>query len=49
MNLFAKPASLFIGMIMDNFKDTKEVDACLEKNARGASFIKLALDDKSLF
>jgi imidazolonepropionase-like amidohydrolase len=49
MNLFAKPASLFIGMIMDNFRDTPEMEECLVKNARGASFIKLSLDDRTLF
>ncbi len=49
MNLFAKPASVFIGMIMNNFRDTAEMEECLEDNARGASFIKLSLDDKTLF
>ena len=49
MNLFAKPMSLFIGMIMDNFRDTEEMEECLEKNARGASFIKLSMDAQTLF
>lgn len=49
MNIFAKPASLFIGMIMNNFRDTAQMEECLEKNAKGASFIKLSLDDQTLF
>lgn len=49
MNLFAKPASLFIGMIMNNFRDTAEMEKDLEENAKGASLIKLTLDNKSIF
>jgi imidazolonepropionase-like amidohydrolase len=49
VNIFARPASLFVGMIMNNFKDTKEMEECLVENSRGASFIKLTLDDKTLF
>jgi imidazolonepropionase-like amidohydrolase len=49
MNFFAKPASLFIGMIMNNFRNTKEMEHCLEENAKGASLIKLTLDNESVF
>lgn len=49
VNFFAKPASLFIGMIMNNFGDTTEMEECLEKNAKGASFIKLTLDNQTVF
>lgn len=49
VNIFAKPASLFVGMIMNNFRDTAEMEHYLEENAKGASLIKLTLDNKSLF
>jgi len=49
INFFALPASLFIGMIMNNFKNTEEMEECLEENARGASFIKLTLDNRTIF
>ena len=49
VNIFARPISFFIGMIMNNFKDTAEMEQCLKENARGASFIKLTLDNQTLF
>lgn len=49
VNIFAGPASLFIGSVMNNFESTKEMKACLEENVRGASFIKLTLDNQTLF
>lgn len=49
INLFAKPMSVFTGMVMSNFTDMEDMNDCLEKNVRGASFIKLTLDDKTLF
>ncbi|PKN53253.1 MAG: hypothetical protein CVU55_03320 [Deltaproteobacteria bacterium HGW-Deltaproteobacteria-13] len=49
VNIFAKPASLFIGMIMDNFRNTAEMEEYLEENARGASLIKLTLDNQTIF
>lgn len=49
VNIFARPVSLFIGMIMNNFRTTDEMKRCLEENAKGASFIKLTLDNKSVF
>lgn len=49
LNIFAGPASLFVGMIMNNFRNTDEMKRCLEENARGASFVKLTLDNQSLF
>lgn len=49
INVFAKPASFFMGMIMDNFQDTDEMKECLERNARSASFIKLTLDNQTVF
>jgi imidazolonepropionase-like amidohydrolase len=36
-------------MIMNNFKDTAEMEQCLKENAKGASFIKLTLDNQTLF
>jgi imidazolonepropionase-like amidohydrolase len=49
VNIFARPAALFIGMIMNNFRSTDEMKRCLEENARGASFIKLTLDNQTIF
>jgi len=49
VNIFARPASWFIGLIMNNFKDTEEMKECLNENARGASLIKLTLDNQSIF
>ena len=49
MNFFAKPASWFIGMVMNSFSNTAEMEEYLEENARGASFIKLTLDNKTIF
>lgn len=49
INIFARPAALFIGMIMNNFKNTAEMKECLKENARGASLIKLTLDNQTLF
>lgn len=49
INLFAKPMSVFSGMVMSNFQGMDDMNACLEKNARGASFVKLTLDNKTLF
>jgi imidazolonepropionase-like amidohydrolase len=49
MNIFAKPAALFVGMIMNNFRDNAEMEKDLEENAKGASLIKLTLDNQSLF
>lgn len=49
VSVFAKPASLFIGMMMTNFEDTAELRRVMDENARGASFIKLTVDNKSIF
>jgi imidazolonepropionase-like amidohydrolase len=49
VNIFARSASLFVGMIMNNFRNTAEMKECLEENARGASLIKLTLDSSTLF
>jgi imidazolonepropionase-like amidohydrolase len=49
VNIFARPASWFIGMMMTNFQNTEELKTRLEENARGASFIKLTLDNQTLF
>ena len=49
INMFARPVSWLVGMTMNNFKDTAEMEQCLRENARGASFIKLTLDDQTIF
>jgi len=36
-------------MIMNNFRDTEEMEERLKENARGASLIKLTLDNQSIF
>jgi len=49
VSIFARPASHFIGMMMTNFQSTAEMKRCLEENAKGASFVKLTLDNQSIF
>jgi len=49
INIFAKPASLFIGMVMTNFEDTDELRDILDEMSCNASLIKITLDDKSVF
>lgn len=49
INVFAKPASLFIGMVMTNFEDTDELKEVIRENAEGASFLKITVDNKSVF
>jgi len=49
VSIFARPASLFIGMMMTNFRNTDELKTRLEENARDASLIKLTLDNRTLF
>jgi imidazolonepropionase-like amidohydrolase len=49
ISIFAKPASYIIGMIMNNFRDTEDMEKCLVKNAKGAGFVKLTLDSRTLF
>ena len=49
VNIFAKAASLFIGLIMNNFRDTEEMKKDLETNAKGASLVKLTIDNQTLF
>ena len=45
----ANLVALFTGMVMTNFKDFDELKKVIEKNAEGASFIKLTVDNKSAF
>ncbi|MDY6823304.1 MAG: amidohydrolase family protein [Thermodesulfobacteriota bacterium] len=49
INFFAKPAALFIGMLMTNFEDTEELKDVIQENAEGASFLKITVDNKSVF
>ncbi len=49
VNIFARPVSLFIGMVMKNFRNTAEMEEYLRENSKGASFIKLTLDNQSVF
>jgi imidazolonepropionase-like amidohydrolase len=42
VNIFARPASLFIGMVMNSFRNTAEMEECLEENARGAIIFNFA-------
>ena len=41
--------ALFTGMVMTNFKDMKELRSVIAKNSEGAHFIKLTMDNRSLF
>lgn len=41
--------ALFTGMVMTNFKDFEDLKKVIEKNAKGASFIKLTMDNVSAF
>ncbi len=45
----ANLAALFTGMVMTNFESYEELQRAMEKNAAGASFIKLTMDDRSVF
>lgn len=49
VNIFAPLAAPFMGMIMNNFKNTDDMQECLVENSRGASFIKLTIDNKTMF
>ncbi len=49
VSIFVKPISAFIGMIPANFKDMDDLKETLVKNAEEASFIKLTVDNKSIF
>lgn len=41
--------ALFTGMVMTNFRDLDELKRILPKTTRGASFIKLTMDNRSVF
>lgn len=49
INIFAPIAGLFTGMVMTNFEDTAELKEIMAQNSEGASFIKLTVDNKSVF
>lgn len=49
VSILARPLSSVIGMVMNNFQTTAEMEECLRENARGASFVKLTLDSQTLF
>ncbi len=49
ITIFADLAKPFIGMLQANFKNDKELKEALEENTRDASFIKLTMDNLSIF
>lgn len=49
ISMFAEILKPLIGMIPMNFETMEDLKETLEKNARGASFIKLTVDNKSIF
>jgi imidazolonepropionase-like amidohydrolase len=49
VSIFAEWVKPFIGMIPMNFETMADLKEALEKNAKGASFIKLTVDNKSVF
>lgn len=49
VSIFAGLAKPFIGMIPTNFETMDDLKEALEKNTRGAAFIKLTVDNRSIF
>lgn len=49
ISIFAEVVKPLIGMIPVNFKTMDDLKEALEENSRGASFIKLTVDNKSVF
>jgi len=49
ISMFADLVKPLIGMIPANFETMDDLKEALEENARGASFIKLTVDNKSVF
>jgi imidazolonepropionase-like amidohydrolase len=49
VSIFAEIVKPLIGLIPMNFETMDDLKEALEKNARGASFIKLTVDNKSIF
>jgi len=49
INMFANYASFFIGNAMTNFETIDDLKIALEKNTQKASFIKLTVDNQSVF
>ena len=49
VSIFAEILKPLIGMIPMNFETMDDLKDALEKNAAGASFIKLTVDNKSIF
>ena len=41
--------AMFTGMVMTNFRDFENMKKVMEKNMKGASFIKLTMDNRSVF
>ncbi len=49
VSIFAELIKPFIGMIPANFENMEDLKEALAENAKGASFIKLTVDNKSVF
>ena len=49
MNIFAQPLSLFIGMVMNNFEDTAEMEQALRKMPKAHLLVKLTMDNQTIF
>jgi imidazolonepropionase-like amidohydrolase len=49
ITIFADLAKPFMGMLQANFKNDEELKEALEENTRDASFIKLTMDNLSIF
>jgi imidazolonepropionase-like amidohydrolase len=49
VTIFAELFKPIIGMIPMNFETMEDLKTAIEENARGASFIKLTVDNKSIF
>ncbi|MBI5845105.1 MAG: amidohydrolase family protein [Deltaproteobacteria bacterium] len=49
INIFAGPASLVMGKFKTDYESRGHLEKVLEQNAKNASFIKITIDEKSIF
>lgn len=49
INVFAGPASLVMGRFKTDFACSRNLEEVLRRNTRSASFIKITIDEKSIF
>ncbi len=49
VNIFAGPASIVMGKFKTDFTSARNLEEVLRENSRNASFIKITIDEKSIF